>query len=123
MKTYSQPFDGYKRHYKTMELGAKQAQDMDISRPSERATCISLFEQKVWSKRRYNRNISHAKREAEMIVISIRIEHMLVLNFTHPLTVEQCAQIEALAQDTIAEVRTIYVQINHMEPLGPQITT
>jgi hypothetical protein len=48
---------------------------------------------------------------------------MLVLNFTHPLTVEQCAQIEALAQDTIIEVRTIYVQINHMEALGPQITT
>jgi hypothetical protein len=47
---------------------------------------------------------------------------MLVLNFTHPLTREQCAQIEALAQDTIVEVRTIYVQINHTEPLGPQIT-
>ena len=47
---------------------------------------------------------------------------MLILNFTHPLTIEQCAQIEALAQDTIAEVRTIYVQINHTEPLGPQIT-
>ncbi len=47
---------------------------------------------------------------------------MLVLNFTHPLTGEQCAQIEALAQDTIAEVRTIYVQIKHTEPLGPQIT-
>ena len=47
---------------------------------------------------------------------------MHVLNFTHPLTVEQCAQIEALAQDTIAEVRTLYVQINHTEPLGPQIS-
>ncbi|MBV9712747.1 MAG: hypothetical protein JO011_17730 [Ktedonobacteraceae bacterium] len=47
---------------------------------------------------------------------------MLVLNFTHPLTTEQCAQIEALAQETIAEVRTIYVQVNHTEPLGPQIT-
>jgi hypothetical protein len=47
---------------------------------------------------------------------------MLVLNFTHPLTREQCAQIEALAQDTIVEIRTIYVQINHTEPLGPQIT-
>lgn len=48
---------------------------------------------------------------------------MLVLNFTHPLTTEQCAQIEALAQDTIAEIRTIYVQINHTQPLGPQITS
>lgn len=47
---------------------------------------------------------------------------MLVLNFTHPLSAEQCAQIEALAQDTIVEVRTIYVQINQTEPLGPQIT-
>ncbi len=47
---------------------------------------------------------------------------MLVLNFTHPLTAEQCAQIEALAQSSIEEVRTIYVQIDHTEPLGPQIT-
>jgi len=47
---------------------------------------------------------------------------MLVLNFTHPLTAEQCAQIEALAQSAIIEVRTFYVQINHLEPLGPQIT-
>ena len=47
---------------------------------------------------------------------------MLVLNFTHPLSAEQCAQIEVLAQDTIVEIRTIYVQINQTEPLGPQIT-
>ena len=46
---------------------------------------------------------------------------MLILNFTHPLTREQCAQIEALAQNTIAEVRTIAVQIDQEAPLGPQI--
>ncbi len=46
---------------------------------------------------------------------------MLVLNFTHPLTKEQCTQIEALAQNTIAEVRTITVRIDQEEPLEPQI--
>jgi hypothetical protein len=46
---------------------------------------------------------------------------MLVLNFTHPLTKEQCIQIEALAQNTIAEVRTIAVQIDQEAPLAPQI--
>jgi hypothetical protein len=47
---------------------------------------------------------------------------MLILNFTHPLTKEQCAQIEALAHNTIAEVRTIAVQIDQEAPLGPQIS-
>jgi hypothetical protein len=46
---------------------------------------------------------------------------MLILNFTHPLTIEQCMQIEALTQITIAEVRTIAVQIDQEAPLGPQI--
>jgi hypothetical protein len=46
---------------------------------------------------------------------------MLILNFTHPLTREQCAQIEALAGAAIEEVRTIPVQIEQAEPLGPQI--
>ncbi len=46
---------------------------------------------------------------------------MLILNFTHPLTQEQCAQIEALADTTIDEIRTIPVQIEQAEPLGPQI--
>ena len=46
---------------------------------------------------------------------------MLILNFTHPLTKEQRAQIEVLAQHTIAEVRTIAVQINQESPLEPQI--
>ena len=48
---------------------------------------------------------------------------MLILNFTHPLTAEQRAQIEALANTSIEEVRTIPVQIDQGEPLEPQITT
>ena len=47
---------------------------------------------------------------------------MLILNFTHPLTPEQRAQIETLANTSIEEVRTIPVQINQDEPLAPQIT-
>jgi hypothetical protein len=47
---------------------------------------------------------------------------MLILNFTHPLTTEQRAQIEALANTSTEEVRTIPVQINQEEPLEPQIT-
>jgi hypothetical protein len=46
---------------------------------------------------------------------------MLILNFTHPLTEQQLAQIAALADATIDEVRTIPVQINQNEPLGPQV--
>ncbi len=48
---------------------------------------------------------------------------MLILNFTHPLTNEQQAQIEALANTSIEEVRTIRVQINQEEPLEAQITS
>jgi hypothetical protein len=48
---------------------------------------------------------------------------MLILNFSHPLTNEQQAQIEALANTSIEEVRTIRVQINQEEPLEPQITS
>ncbi len=47
---------------------------------------------------------------------------MLILNFTHPLTSQQRAQIEALAHTPIEEVRTIPVQIEQAEPLEPQIT-
>ncbi len=47
---------------------------------------------------------------------------MLILNFTHPLTLEQQAQIESLADTTIKVIRTIPVQINQAEPLEPQIT-
>jgi hypothetical protein len=47
---------------------------------------------------------------------------MLILNFTHPLTSEQQAQIEVLAHDSIEEVRTIPVQIDQAEHIEPQIT-
>ena len=46
---------------------------------------------------------------------------MLILNFTHPLTPDQLAQIEALADTQIEEIRTIPVQINQAEPMEQQI--
>ncbi len=48
---------------------------------------------------------------------------MLLLNFAHPLTSEQQAQIEALASTTIDEVRTIPVRIEQGEPLATQVAT
>ncbi len=48
---------------------------------------------------------------------------MLILNFTHPLTPEQRAQIEAHANASIEDIRTIPIQINQEEPLEPQIIT
>ncbi len=48
---------------------------------------------------------------------------MLILNFSHPLTDDQQAQIETIANTSIEEVRTIRVQINQEEPLEPQITS
>ncbi len=48
---------------------------------------------------------------------------MLILNFTHPLTPDQRARIEALANTSIDEIRAIPVQINQAKPLEPQITT
>ena len=47
---------------------------------------------------------------------------MLILNFTHPLSDEQCARIEELAGNAIAEIRTIPVQIKEAEPLTDQIS-
>ncbi|MDQ2715274.1 MAG: CRISPR-associated protein Csx15 [Chloroflexota bacterium] len=47
---------------------------------------------------------------------------MLVLNFSHPLTEEHKAQIEALAGTTIDEGRTMPVQIDQDEPLIKQIS-
>jgi hypothetical protein len=46
---------------------------------------------------------------------------MLILNFTHPLTDEQKARIEALAGTGIDEVRTVPVQIDQARPLQAQI--
>ena len=47
---------------------------------------------------------------------------MLVLNFSHPFTGNQRAQIESLANAAIDEIRTIPVQIDQAEPLELQIT-
>lgn len=47
---------------------------------------------------------------------------MLILNFTHPLTDEQKAQIESLAGTSIDEVRTIPVQIDQTKALESQVT-
>ena len=46
---------------------------------------------------------------------------MLILNFTHPLTDDQKAQIKALAGAHIEEIRTIPVQIDQSEALEPQV--
>ena len=46
---------------------------------------------------------------------------MLILNFAHPLTDEHKAQIVALADASIDEVRTIPVQINQEESLAAQV--
>ncbi len=46
---------------------------------------------------------------------------MLIINFTHPLTPNQQAQIETLVSSPIEEVPTIPVQIDQSEPLEPQI--
>ena len=46
---------------------------------------------------------------------------MLILNFTHPLTETQRAQISALANTPIEAVITTPVQIEQAEPLAPQI--
>lgn len=46
---------------------------------------------------------------------------MFLLNFTHPLTDTQCAQIEAIAGISLVEIRTIPVQIRQEEALEPQV--
>lgn len=46
---------------------------------------------------------------------------MILLNFTHPLTETQYAQIEALAGTSIEEIRDISVQIRQEEALEPQM--
>ncbi len=46
---------------------------------------------------------------------------MLILNYAHPLTAEQQAQVEALVGAKISEVKQIKAQLNQVEPLLPQI--
>jgi hypothetical protein len=47
---------------------------------------------------------------------------MILLNFSHPLTPAQVAQIEALAGQAVARVVEVHSQIDPQQPLGPQIT-
>jgi len=48
---------------------------------------------------------------------------MLILNFSHPLTVEQREQIETFAAASIENIHTIAVQIDQGQPLEAQIRT
>ncbi len=47
---------------------------------------------------------------------------MLILNYSHPLTPDQLAQLEALTGQPIAEVRDIPTQVDVSAPLAPQAT-
>lgn len=46
---------------------------------------------------------------------------MLILNYAHPLTPNQLAQVEALVGASIIEVKQVRVHLNQAEPLLPQI--
>jgi len=46
---------------------------------------------------------------------------MLILNYSHPLTASQLAQLEALTGEKVDEVRTIPVQLDPEQPFTGQI--
>lgn len=46
---------------------------------------------------------------------------MILLNFAHPLTAEQLAQVEALTGQPVAEVRGEMPQLNHTLPFAEQV--
>jgi len=48
---------------------------------------------------------------------------MIVLNFSHPLTAEHLAQVEALAGEKVEEARTIAAQFDVSQPFAGQIQT
>ena len=48
---------------------------------------------------------------------------MILLNFSHPLTTEQLAQVETLACQKVAEVRGEMPQFNHDTPFAEQMRT
>lgn len=45
---------------------------------------------------------------------------MLIINFSHPLTSDQIAEIEGLAGMTVGDVRDVPVQFDDAQPFGPQ---
>lgn len=46
---------------------------------------------------------------------------MILLNFSHPLTAEHLAQVEALAGDKIERVIEAPAQFDHAQPFGAQV--
>lgn len=46
---------------------------------------------------------------------------MILLNFSHPLTSEQLAQVETLTGQKVAEVRHVPIQFDHQRPFAPQV--
>jgi len=47
---------------------------------------------------------------------------MIVINFSHPLTEEQLAQIEALSGQKVERVIEVPTQLDHEAPFAPQVT-
>ncbi len=47
---------------------------------------------------------------------------MIILNFSHPLTADQVRQIEALTGHKVERVIEVPSQIDHQQPLVPQVT-
>lgn len=46
---------------------------------------------------------------------------MILLNFTHPLTVQHLTQLTALLDESIADVREIPTQFDPQQPFVPQV--
>ena len=47
---------------------------------------------------------------------------MILLNFSHPLTADQLAQIETLTGQPVEQVRDIPTHLDHARPFAPQVT-
>jgi hypothetical protein len=47
--------------------------------------------------------------------------HMILLNFSHPLTGEQVKEIEAITGQVVAEVRGEMAQFDHESPFAEQV--
>jgi hypothetical protein len=46
---------------------------------------------------------------------------MIILNFSHPITEEQKAQIEALTRNSIEQIIPLPIHFNHEQPFLPQL--